>query len=227
MYLKRGKTLAEFTEKISAICPYCKKNNTTYVHPVVSSKTNPILSKRIINDSFFERKCKHCEKKFLLDFSTLYRNDEYAKTICYAHSTNDYVEFITSVEETREIYEKDGLFCSVRVVRDRNDLREKARLASKGLDDRVIEVIKVWGIESLRKMGYHGSIERVLCWADDNETIEFEFFGNQEELYCLVLEMNKYYETERKLKPLLKKFKTNNTTIDLDWAINFVTEHEL
>ena len=219
--------MAELTERISAICPYCKKKNVTYVHPIVSSKSNPILSKRIIDDSFFERKCKHCEKSFLLDFSTLYRNDEYAKTICYAHTTNDYVEFVSSVADTKEMYQKDGLFCSVRVVRDRNDLREKARIASKGLDDRVIEIIKVWGIETLRKAGYHRQIDRVLCWVKDDETMEFEFFSESDELYCLVLEMKKYKETEEKLVPLLNKDKINSETIDLDWAINFVIDHEL
>lgn len=217
--------MAEFTERITAVCPYCHQDNSTYVHPVVSSQNNPKLSKQIVDDIFFNRKCKHCGAKYCLDFSTLYRNDEYRKTICYAHSINDYVEFATSIEETRSMYESAGLFCDVRIVRDRNDLREKTRIISKGLDDRVIEILKVWGIEHLRKDGYNKKIEKALSWVNDDETIEFAFYGEDDEICCLSITMNKYYEIEKLLGKELRQSKYNQTKIDLDWAIDFVAEN--
>lgn len=218
--------MAEFTERITAVCPHCKKDNITYVHPVVSSQNNPKLSKQIIDDLFFYRKCKHCGARYCLDYSTLYRNDEYAKTICYAHSTNDYVGFVTSVEETRQMYEDAGFFCDVRIVRDRNDLREKTRIASKGLDDRVIEVLKVWGIEHLRKDGYNKKIEKALCWIKDDDTIEFEFYTKDNDVCCLLITMKKYYEIEALLSKELRLQKHNKTKIDLDWAMEFVSEND-
>ena len=172
--------MAEFTERITAVCPYCHQDNSTYVHPVVSSQNNPKLSKQIVDDIFFNRKCKHCGAKYCLDFSTLYRND----------------------------------------------LREKTRIISKGLDDRVIEILKVWGIEHLRKDGYNKKIEKALSWVNDDETIEFAFYGEDDEICCLSITMNKYYEIEKLLGKELRQSKYNQTKIDLDWAIDFVAEND-
>ena len=97
------------------------------------------------------------------------------------------------------------------------------------MDDRTIEVLKVHAIESIREKGYNEEIKQVLCWVADDRELNFSFFDENYDAFSetLTLSYDAYKEMYNTLHPIFTELDHPEYVIDLDWAINFMDEHDL
>jgi hypothetical protein len=107
------------------------------------------------------------------------------------------------------------------MVHSRDNLREKARIFQMEYDDRIVEMFKVWGLEYLRDNGVEDEIERILCWVDDDGSLEITFFckcekGKDEtDAYVLVMSEDQYIEAEEDLLDYLEELYCSPDTYDM------------
>jgi hypothetical protein len=212
---------------IETVCPHCGKENKAIIWPVINSIENPRITKRIIDDVLFDKKCNHCGETYYLDYTTIYR-DELNDCVVY-YSADDEGEslFLDTIEQELSEYEDayDSM-STIRVVRNRNAFREKARIFSMGFDDRLVEMFKVWGLEQLREQRVtDDSINEILCWICDDGSLEISFFGK--DAYMLMVPFNQYEEAFDALADFLDEVDDNEYYIDLDWAMNIIAENDL
>ena len=214
------------TMQVEAICPHCNKENKTTINTVISNTENPRLSKRLIDDTLFLRKCKHCGEEYFVNHTVAYKDDRVEKVVCYAADNEGEAAFVDTMFENMKLVEQGFELCPVRIVKGVNELREKARIFEMGLDDKVIEVIKIWGLEYLRENNVEDKVNTVLCWVLDDLSLELCFF-TEDESYMLMLPYEHYEETEDSLLELFEDEEHELYYVDLDWAMDFVIKNGL
>lgn len=215
---------------VDTVCPHCHKTEKAKIWISVNSKENPRITKKIIDDTFFDKTCSNCGKLYYLDFTTIYRDEIQEKAICYVSSNEEFVDVSVAFDnkDMPEVYRKI-VKSNLRLVRDRNVFREKVRIFSMDMDDRVVEVLKIYAIETVRKHGYDGEIKQVLCWITDECELSFTFFDRNAEVVTegLTLPFDTYATINNVLSELLEEKGEPGYIIDLDWAMDFVAENEM
>lgn len=215
---------------VDTVCPHCHKTEKAKIWVSFNSKENPKITKKVIDDTFFNKECSNCGKLYYLDFTTICRDENQEKAICYISSNEEFVDIAVTFDnkDIPDMYRKI-VKSNLRLVRDRNVFREKVRIFSMDMDDRVIEVLKVYAIETVRKHGYEGEIKQVLCWITDDNELCFTFFDSHAEVCTegLTLPFDTYVSIDNVLKELFAEKGEPGYIIDLDWAMEFVAENEI
>lgn len=214
--------------QITVTCPHCQQENKTKIWTSVNSNENPKITQKILDDSFFIRKCSHCGEEFYVDHTVIFKDEDSQCIVCYTADPEGESFFVETIEELMQQSREEGddcIVCPIRIVKDKNQFREKARIFYMGLDDHVIEVIKVWALEYIREQGINDVVHYVLCWVCDDGTLEITFLGDTEENYMLMMPIEQYNEAMEDLYEYLDE--EEQCYIDMDWAINFVAENDL
>ena len=213
------------TVVVDTVCPHCKKTEKSKIWILVNSLDNPRITKKIMDDSFFNRICSNCGELYYLDYTVTYRDEDNNKAICYSSTEEEFLELYYTFTEKNKPEVNENL----RLVRNRNVFREKARIFAMEMDDRVVEIMKVWSIESLRDYGYDGEVDQILCWITDELELSFSFFDKVGNAYVshLLMPFDSYVKIEEGLADLLSKEESKDCLIDLDWAMNFIIKHDL
>lgn len=216
------------SEKESAIvnCTHCGSKHRITVYPVLDKSESPRLARRLVNGTFFEHKCNTCGKIYEIWYPVLYKDDENDVIICCSTDTNEEVETDIAIQRRRDRMRSEAEDpIQIRHVRSSNALREKARLFDVGLDDRIIELLKVQLLNrGQRQQAFSEPINEVLCWAGDDTRLYFDFIGNTDTistgtdigLYHL---LHKYYQTT------LNGQHPNPSVVDIDWAMDFLVSN--
>lgn len=230
--LSKGKNMREYdntdSQIIETTCPMCGKTNKTKVIPIISSTENPKETQEIMDDTFFDRTCKHCGEIYYLDYPAMYRSEENFSVVCYTPDDEGEVLFIEELEQAKELYGDAYEMCTTRIVRDKNSFREKARIFAMDYDDRLIEMFKVWGLEFLRENKVEDEISHILCWVNDDGSLEFSFFAeNEENGYILEIPYEEYEDAKEELLDLLDEMEEDDYYIDFDWAMRVIAENDL
>ena len=215
---------------VDTICPHCQQTEKSKIWISFNNWDNPKVTKRVVDDTFFNKTCSSCGKLYYLDFTTIYKDEDYGIVICYAASEEEFVDAIVTFNNEELSEEQRKLAnTNTRIVRDRNSFREKIRIFSMDMDDRTIEVLKVHAIESIREKGYNEEIKQVLCWVADDRELNFSFFDENYDAFSetLTLSYDAYKEMYNTLHPIFTELDHPEYVIDLDWAINFMDEHDL
>ena len=210
---------------VDTVCPHCHKTEKSKIWISVNNLENPRITKRIIDDTFFDKICSNCGKLYYLDYTVTYRDEDNNKAICYSSTEEEFMQLYYTFTETNRTEINENL----RLVRNRNSFREKVRIFSMEMDDRVVEIMKVWSVESLRDCGYKGELDQILCWVTDDLELSFSFFDKLGNAYVshVLMPFDSYVKIEEGLSELLSKEESKNCVIDLDWAMNFVIKHDL
>ena len=215
---------------VDTVCPHCHKAEKSRIWLSFNNKENKRITKRVIDDTFFDKICSNCGKLYYLDFTTIYRDETRGKAVCYVANEEEFVDLSVAFEnkDLPDEY-KDVVKSNLRLVRDRNVFREKIRIFSMDMDDKTIEVLKVYAIETLRKEGCDMEIKQVLCWITDDYELSFSFFDCNGKSYddCLTLPFETYASINNIIEEIFEKENKPGYIVDLDWAMEFVVENEI
>lgn len=206
-----------------AICPHCGHKQNMVVWAVTNGDTNTVTKNKIINGTFFNQTCKECGESFTVLYPTLYEDDTSHSMIYYAHTQMQESVAIQTVLQRRELVNEENDY-AIRVTNTPDKFREKVNIANCGLDDRLIEIMKIALLEKLNNDGSLGHVNEVLCWCDKKDSdFELEIFCDR---HCIVGVRKDFYKyLESKCKPTLDRKEPNPTIVDMTWAITFLEEN--
>lgn len=179
----------------------------------------------ICDGLFFYHRCPNCNSNYCISIPTFYVDIRNKVMICFVENLLD----ITSMSNIITRYANElGVSMQsshIRLTTSVNEFREKVLLFKAGLDDRAIEILKLWALELLREEGHHQEFEDVRCGINpENQKICFDFVGEQPR--HIDFDRKYYDEFIDGLIEILDQ-ETTPLEVNADWAINYVDTHDL
>lgn len=120
--------------QVSFTCPGCHRTGRAMVHDIISNDEQPELKGKILEGSFFEYVCPECGTVTPILYPCLYQDRE-----------RKYMIHLVDDDQKDNVFEDTEDSDSVcRTVRDPNQLAEKIAILDDNLDDRAIEIAKLY-----------------------------------------------------------------------------------
>lgn len=144
----------QYTETIT--CPECGKQGEVVLWRSINTVIDPDMKEKVRNGEAFQWTCPECGYTTGISYNTLYHQMEDQVMIFLAFGD----EREKAIEMMQSMFDADGkdeiaLDLSItkdykrRVVDSVNSLREKIMILDSGLDDRVIELMKLFLVTQL------------------------------------------------------------------------------
>lgn len=138
------------TQKIK--CPDCGTEGEFTIWQSINTKLNPQAKEDLLSGKLFAYTCPKCKKVHYVNYGLLYHQMEKQLMIYYAISKEDEKEILDTFDKMENGDMLPGMESTdytCRVVHSQNQLREKAYIFDIGLDDRVVEIMKVMTVAHL------------------------------------------------------------------------------
>ena len=155
-------------------CPFCNTEQQHNLYPVVDLGENPSLKLGLLTDSLFSVRCTKCNNQFSVMHEMLVIDKEASFAILLAPESK--------LTEVKEPSEEIALLDTLRLVNTSDELKEKILLLDAGLDDRTIELCKMYLLMKMEKK------EHTLLYADHQ-------VGEGQMLFTLFNEKDEMEET--------------------------------
>ena len=135
------------TRKEKIACPYCQHEQEFESYVNIDLDVEPELKAKIMSDELFTFECEECGKKALMAFPCLVSNME-LKYMYWLIANFDDEQKKALDDDLKESMKSDNdkKFAGGyrrRITGTINELKEKILIADEGLDDRVMEVLKI------------------------------------------------------------------------------------
>ncbi|OHD59391.1 MAG: hypothetical protein A2014_06525 [Spirochaetes bacterium GWF1_49_6] len=126
-------------------CPECGNEFSANIWLSVNSSVSPDLKAKLMSGDLNLYKCPKCECRFEPDSELVYHDPDKKFLIRYIPLWDGNLPAIENGDEILRRY-------TLRIVTSRNMLIEKIKIFDDGLDDRVIESIKLYYLYGTRKI---------------------------------------------------------------------------
>ena len=184
--------------KARVSCPFCDTEQEHTLYPIVDLAVKPALKLGILTDSIFTVTCISCNKQFEVTHEMLVFDDDRSFAILLApDSTVQELEGSTTHDQNLEDH-------TLRLVTTTDELKEKILLFEEGLDDRTIELCKLYllmqmeGNNSTLLFSDHQIREgQLLFSAFDEQGVLQGSIQCQDSLYTQLLETTKNFSVKR------------------------------
>lgn len=132
-------------------CPNCKTKDTYETEKRVCITAQPELKDKILTGSYFEWECPDCHKRFFIDDVFLYNDDAKKFMVYLVPGYSESILKVPTLLKTKKEYDTEQSV--LRVTESFVDFVEKVRILEAGLDDRVIEALKVYSGITFKNSG--------------------------------------------------------------------------
>lgn len=133
---------------IDVSCPICNASHPYAIWESISTKSNPEMKAAVRDGSAFLYICPDCGKKSYLEYDFKYYEEERDRNIMiYSIDSDENAEEVYKLltDKKMDIISKLSEHgCLVRIVRSSVQLAEKLAIFDEGLDDRIVEIFKVF-----------------------------------------------------------------------------------
>lgn len=216
-------------EPVPVACPACGQEGNYEHYSSANVTLNPTLKGSILDNSLFTFKCEHCGESTLVEASCLY------------HDMNERLLFqltpdADSDEKLRDVLQQisdSGVELSfanedyrIRVVPSLSDLKEKIVISDAGLDDRIVELLKVYIEAMALEQAENENFSCVRFLSREEDDLLFAVFGENDFLGEANIPVHVYEEEKQR-----RNFDSDRDCylIDREWAIRKMglTEKEL
>lgn len=163
--------------KETITCPECGHTQDFIIWQTLNGDLDPEAKQQLLDGTLFRFECDKCGHKSNVDYGILYHDMMHQAMIYYVdeNSVEQAIESMYGAEDKMGI-EMPGY--RKRVVTDQNALREKAIIFEHELDDRVIEIIKLFYLANASKQFPEAKIKKVYFLVADGKYI-LEFIGDR------------------------------------------------
>ena len=135
---------------VEVTCPVCGQKSEYMIWDSINTTLDPDMKEKVLNGEAFKFTCPNCNSETNVDYGTLYHQMEDRIMIFYANSDENEKEILdvlnhsgnSAVEKMMNGMLEDNYL--IRLVRSQNSLREKIQIFDAGLDDRLIEISKIF-----------------------------------------------------------------------------------
>ena len=196
-------------EKIT--CPECDKIDEFVVWDSINTTKNPEMKEKCKKGELFRWTCPDCGCKVAVDFATLYNDEENQVMVYYVPGNPE--DMIPYVKHS--LQDKSG---KKRVVGSKNQFQEKIKIFEAGLDDKKIELMKLFASTRVKLQDKGFELSEML----------FDKLSDGTECFALHLKNGKwqYMEFDQALYQNVSKVfqgaleKDNEILIDFGWAVS-------
>lgn len=214
----------EHKEKIK--CKNCPCEYEITVYESVNGVFDPEAEEKLLNGELFINTCPECGCVCSLSYPMLYHNMDSRLMIHLCPHGEDVEQCIKNIKDAQgEIdkkfpekrIEKPYTF---RIVPDENVLREKVSIFSAGLDDRIIELLKLFFASTFKMQNpTAANAVEMLFFKGQNGEYAFQIF--LDDGTSLVTEIPKHFYTlfKEKYTDACNKISSDNYIINGDFAI--------
>lgn len=199
-------------------CPACGRENKFTLWQSLNGNLDPDAKQQLLNGSFFLQKCASCGHETPVVYAMLY-ND-------MTHQAMVHLVAPEAVEKTREMIRQiDGQIdiklpeFRKRIVTNANALREKAIIFENGLDDRVVEIIKLIFLAEAMDQHPDAHISEAYLMVE-NGRYALQFIGDKPLEADLPAEL--YAGIQAKFAKRLKAIGDAEYVVDAKWAMDFL-----
>ena len=214
------------------VCPECGKESNFTVWDSVNTMIDPETKQAVRDGSLFRFTCPHCGAVTSVDYGFLYHQMEDNMMIFYAVSDKNAKEMLDMIAQkpkdddvvgalTREMLDRDYL---IRVVRSRNQLLEKLAIFDAGLDDRIIEFIKLFMLERIHDQLDGGTVSDMLLTPVRDGKYIVEIFSEGKCLGHMEIPVEFYDSVKETLGTKLPDIRHDDHVIDQKWALKKIDE---
>lgn len=207
----------EHTETV--ICPKCSKRNQIKVWQTLNGDLDPDAKQQLIEGTLFRFKCQRCCHVSNLNYELLYHDMKHQAMVYYVslHSIEEINDMINATEETL----RGGMSgYRVRIATSQETLREKAMIFESGLDDRIVEIMKLFVLSNARDKFPEAIIEDVYFSLIRYDELVFELVGAKTLGANIPIALYKKLREDYKAK--LELVSNIERMINLEWAVNFI-----
>lgn len=163
----------ESKEKIT--CPHCRNAGEITIWESLNASLDPDAKKALIDGSLMSYHCPACGERTNVAYDLLYHDMDKQVMIQLVNSDESEQNVADAFTGMRN--EEGSLQCGkeyrLRIVRSANELREKAYIFDRGLDDRAIELMKLIIFSYLQQSQPESEIDRIFLDINDGEPESF------------------------------------------------------
>ncbi len=200
-------------------CESCGGKFPFTTRPAIDTGADPSLKEKVRSGEAFLGVCPHCGAKSYYDYSFLYKERETNTLLYYAANEEDFQEACRILTgRSANVPWASISSWRRRVVANRQVLGEKLVLLDAGLDDRVIEILKVLAYSSLHQKKPELTVERVQFEEQDGR-YGFCFYGEKELLTAYGFDMTMYESVKNAFAARLASQGREEILVDSEWAV--------
>lgn len=214
---------------ISAQCPHCNADIEIPYYEDINVTTEPTLKEAVLSGNFFKYTCPSCGKTMPIAGPLLY-HDQNATAMYYfcpagfdpsTEKLNEMLQIIEGMEGDRASHYQARLVSSI------DKLIEKIHIQDAGLDDRIVELVKLAYLKHYApELQSKGRIRATLFipgMEDDEAQIVF-MLGDDGDMASVDFSKDYYAFFGTEYSDRLNKHTTPQfETIDEKWAAQFVS----
>ena len=130
------------SRKENVICPQCGKQTDVTIWDTLNAEMSPKEKQQLLDGTLFRFTCE-CGYRADIDVGMLYHNMT-QRTMIYYVSEEAVKQTESMFEDIRKHNEFEMEDYNYRIVTSQHALREKAIILENGLDDRVMEIVKLF-----------------------------------------------------------------------------------
>ena len=211
----------EHERKMTVTCPACGAKGEASAWQTLNTALEPEAKTALLRGTLFQYKCPSCGAVSLLKYGMLYHDAEHHAMI-YSVPENEAAEAMEEIrgaESLNDLTAAAGRKLVKRVVTDPNALREKAAIFDAGLDDRVIELVKLFSGANAVRRDPEIEIEDVFFLADKDGYL-LEFISNPPLTARIPQEL--YDRVQSDFQAQLDAAGNDELVIDRRWAMRLL-----
>lgn len=197
-------------QKITFVCKKCHREIETNIKTHIDNRLDKDDVQSIFEGSFFIRHCDACGENNIVNFPIGYKHSDSGRSILFLP--------IDSHGKFNNVNTPEGY----RVTHDMMSFIEKVRISEMGLDDKIIELVKIVAYNQVSQIGKvpDEALESIGCWVKDDLSIDLDLrCGGRH--YLLEVPRQMYLDIETKFANTLKSYKEPKI-VDLNWALMFL-----
>ena len=205
-------------KKVSGICSKCNKSNEFVVYDTINTDLFPDVPRRIISGELFKTECSHCGASLTFEYPTLYHDMKHNAMIKIISEEKP------SQEELDLTHKMMGMFGEYvsRLVKNTRELGEKVEIIEAGLDDRTIEIQKLFTTVQIQKEKPDFEFANAYFTMEDGKQI-INVYNTNGQYITTWFDEDGYLNMEECLHEVYKKHPTPHfAIIDRAWALEML-----
>ena len=210
--------------KETITCPAGGKADEFLIWDSINTVIDPEMKEKVRTGEAFKWTCPHCGNTATVNYTTLYHQMEDHVMIYLVHG--DKTE---AVEVLQGLYrDKDGNLIESRIRPDEdyrnrvvgtmNEFREKLMILDAGLDDRVIELMKLFMVSHLQESDKNLQIEEFLFSGQNKESASFAVNTGEQGWGSVAFAVDFYDHIAEHFKDAIATDKA--VIVDQKWALD-------
>ncbi|MBQ6168442.1 CpXC domain-containing protein [Ruminococcus flavefaciens] len=205
-------------------CPKCKKLSEMTVWDIIDVTDAPEMKQKIRNGEAFRWHCSECDDNSLIFFPTIYHQPGEKYIVSYVPGDPDTAEKCMKdlSNDNESGYNFDNGYTR-RVVTDMNQLREKLVILDEGLDDRIIELMKLFIVADIQTSSQDLRITEIYFTKEKDDTYSFAIRFDNDKWGGTAFSKDNYDQVAKTFKTSL--LADNEVIIDTEWAVEMLNKN--